>query len=151
MDMCILHLSSTLIDIEPVELDTSYEVELADGKVVSTNNVLIGCTLNLLNRSFLFDLMVIELGSYDIIIGMDWLSRYDAAILCGEKKVKIPLEVVVQATARVVGERFYSTKLVTVGSSGLVREEEGWIVPNVHRLPRTEQVDNKELISITED
>ncbi|GJZ44643.1 putative reverse transcriptase domain-containing protein [Tanacetum coccineum] len=28
-----------------------------------------------------------ELGSFDIIIGMDWLSRYDAAILCGEKKV----------------------------------------------------------------
>ncbi|GJU33191.1 putative reverse transcriptase domain-containing protein [Tanacetum coccineum] len=83
---------STLIDIEPVELDTCYDVELADGKVVSTNNVLIGCTLNLLNRSFLIDLVVIELGSFDIIIGMDWLSRYDAAILCGEKKVRIPLE-----------------------------------------------------------
>ncbi|GJV58889.1 putative reverse transcriptase domain-containing protein, partial [Tanacetum coccineum] len=83
---------STLIDIEPVELDTSYEVELADGKVVSTNNVLIGCTLNLLNCSFPINLMVIELGSFDIIIGMDWLSRHDAAILCGEKKVRIPLE-----------------------------------------------------------
>ncbi|GJS01670.1 putative reverse transcriptase domain-containing protein [Tanacetum coccineum] len=33
-----------------------------------------------------------KLGSFDIIIGMDWLSRYDAAILCGEKKVRIPLE-----------------------------------------------------------
>ncbi|GKG12953.1 hypothetical protein Tco_0349913, partial [Tanacetum coccineum] len=44
---------STLIDIKQVELDTSYEVELADEKVVSTNNVLIGCTLNLLNHSFL--------------------------------------------------------------------------------------------------
>nr|GEU97660.1 reverse transcriptase domain-containing protein [Tanacetum cinerariifolium] len=83
---------STLIDIEPVELDTSYKVKLVDGKVVSTNNVLIGCTLNLLNRSFPIDLMVIELGSFDIIIGMDWLSRYDAAILYGEKKVRIPLE-----------------------------------------------------------
>nr|GEV05920.1 putative reverse transcriptase domain-containing protein [Tanacetum cinerariifolium] len=81
---------STLIDIEPVELDTSYEVELADGKVVNTNNVLIGCTLNLLNRSFPIDFMVIELGSFDIIIGMDWLSRNDSAILCGEKKVRIP-------------------------------------------------------------
>ncbi|GJY38046.1 hypothetical protein Tco_0424410, partial [Tanacetum coccineum] len=35
---------------------------------------------------------LIELGSFDVIIGMDWLSRYDAAILCGEKKVRIPLE-----------------------------------------------------------
>ncbi|GJU69455.1 putative reverse transcriptase domain-containing protein [Tanacetum coccineum] len=66
---------STLIDIEPVELYTCYDVELADRKVVTTNNVLIGCTLNLLNHSFPIDLMVIELGSFDIIIGMDWLSR----------------------------------------------------------------------------
>ncbi|GKE01754.1 putative reverse transcriptase domain-containing protein [Tanacetum coccineum] len=55
---------STLIDIEPIELDTCYEIELADGKV----EVL------------------------DVIIGMDWLSRYDATILCGEKNVRIPLE-----------------------------------------------------------
>ncbi|GJX45278.1 putative reverse transcriptase domain-containing protein [Tanacetum coccineum] len=83
---------STLIDIELVELDTCYDVELADGKVVSTNNVLIGCILNLLNHSFPIDLMVIELGRFDVIIGMDWLSRYDAAILCGEKKARKYIE-----------------------------------------------------------
>nr|GFD19308.1 reverse transcriptase domain-containing protein [Tanacetum cinerariifolium] len=81
-----------LINIKPVEIDTSYEVELADGKIVSTNDVLKGCTLNLLNHSFPIDLMVIELGSFDVIIGMDWLSKNDAAILCGEKKVRIPLK-----------------------------------------------------------
>nr|GFB44262.1 putative reverse transcriptase domain-containing protein [Tanacetum cinerariifolium] len=79
---------STLINFKPVEIDTSYEVELADGKIVSTNNVLKGCTLNLLNHSFPIDLMVIELGSFDVIIGMDWLSKNDAAILCGEIKAR---------------------------------------------------------------
>ncbi|GJY55437.1 putative reverse transcriptase domain-containing protein [Tanacetum coccineum] len=78
----------TVIDTEPVELDTCYDVKLADGKVVSINNVLIGCTLNLLNHPFPIDLMVIELGSFDVIIGMDWLSRYDAAILYGEKRIE---------------------------------------------------------------
>ncbi|GJU31808.1 putative reverse transcriptase domain-containing protein [Tanacetum coccineum] len=88
-----LQIFSNPIDITPIRVRiTSYEVELADGKVVSTNNVLIGCTLNLLNHSFPIDLMIIELGSFDIIIGMDWLSRNDAAILCGEKKVRIPLK-----------------------------------------------------------
>nr|GFB56083.1 putative reverse transcriptase domain-containing protein [Tanacetum cinerariifolium] len=72
--------------------NTSYEVELADGKIVSTNNILKGCTLNLLNHSFPIDLMVIELGSFDVVIGMDWLSKNDAAILCGEKEVRIPLK-----------------------------------------------------------
>ncbi|GJV60055.1 hypothetical protein Tco_1466155 [Tanacetum coccineum] len=38
------------IDIAPTALNTSYEVELADGKVVSTNTVLRGCTLVLLNH-----------------------------------------------------------------------------------------------------
>nr|GEZ84714.1 hypothetical protein [Tanacetum cinerariifolium] len=63
---------STLISIKPVKIDTSYEVKLADGKIVSTNNVLKGCTLNLLNHSFPIDLMVIELGSFDVIIG--WIG-----------------------------------------------------------------------------
>nr|GFA80791.1 hypothetical protein [Tanacetum cinerariifolium] len=83
---------STLINIKPVEIDTSYEVELADGKIVSTNNVLKGCTLNLLNHSFPIDLIVIELRSFDVVIEMDWLSKNDSAILCGEKKVRIPLK-----------------------------------------------------------
>nr|GEZ49409.1 hypothetical protein [Tanacetum cinerariifolium] len=82
---------STLINIKPVEIYTSYEVELVDGKIVSTNNVLKGCTLNLLNHSVPIDLMVIELGSFDVV-RMDWLSKNDAAILCGKKKVRIPLK-----------------------------------------------------------
>ncbi|GJW43276.1 putative reverse transcriptase domain-containing protein [Tanacetum coccineum] len=82
-------------------LNNRYAIALfdsgADKSLVSTNfstliNIEPGYTLNLLNRSFPIDLMVIELGSFDIIIGMDWLSRYDAAILCGEKNVRIPLE-----------------------------------------------------------
>nr|GEY94657.1 hypothetical protein [Tanacetum cinerariifolium] len=83
---------STLINIKHVKINISYEVELADGKIVSTNNILKGCTLNLLNRSFPIDLMVIELRSFDVIIGMDWLSKNDTAILCGEKKVRISLK-----------------------------------------------------------
>nr|GEZ81030.1 putative reverse transcriptase domain-containing protein [Tanacetum cinerariifolium] len=83
---------NTLINIKPVEIDTSYKVELADGKIVSTNNVLKGCTLNLLNNSFSIDLMVIELGSFDVVIGMDWLSKNDAAILCGQKKARKYIE-----------------------------------------------------------
>nr|GFB63339.1 hypothetical protein [Tanacetum cinerariifolium] len=37
---------SHLIDIDPARLNTSYEVELADGRVASTNIVLKGCWLN---------------------------------------------------------------------------------------------------------
>nr|GEV26753.1 hypothetical protein [Tanacetum cinerariifolium] len=68
----------------------SYEVELADGRVVSTNTILKGCTLNLVNHIFEIDLMPIDLGMFDIIIGMDWLVKHYAVIVCGEKVVRIP-------------------------------------------------------------
>ncbi|GJR50700.1 putative reverse transcriptase domain-containing protein [Tanacetum coccineum] len=36
------------------------------------------------------DLMPVELGSFDVIIGMDWLAKYHAVIVCAEKIVRIP-------------------------------------------------------------
>ncbi|GKB47897.1 putative reverse transcriptase domain-containing protein, partial [Tanacetum coccineum] len=79
------------IDIAPTALNTSYEVELADGKVVSTNTVLRGCTLVLLNHVFKIDLLPTRLGSFDVIIGMDWLSYHRAVIDCYEKIVRYSL------------------------------------------------------------
>ncbi|GKA12378.1 putative reverse transcriptase domain-containing protein [Tanacetum coccineum] len=93
---------SRLIDINPVRLDTSYEVELADGRVASTNTVLRGCTLNLLNHLFKIDLMPIELGTFDVVIGMDWLVNQDAVIICGKKVVHIPVK---NKTLEIVGDR----------------------------------------------
>nr|GFA63988.1 putative reverse transcriptase domain-containing protein [Tanacetum cinerariifolium] len=81
---------SSMLDINLVKINTSYEVELVNGRVVSTNIVLKGCTLNLVNHLFEFDLMPIELGTFDVIIGMDWLVKHDAVIVCGEKVFCIP-------------------------------------------------------------
>ncbi|GJT62397.1 putative reverse transcriptase domain-containing protein [Tanacetum coccineum] len=72
-------------DINPDKLDVSYEVELADGKVVSTNTMLRGCTLNLVNHLFKIDLMPIEHGTFDVIIGIDWLAEHDVFIICGKR------------------------------------------------------------------
>nr|GEW76318.1 reverse transcriptase domain-containing protein [Tanacetum cinerariifolium] len=93
---------SHLIDIDPVRLDTSYEVELADGRVASTNIVLKGCTINLVGHLFKIDLMPIELGSFDVIIGMDWLVEQDVVIVCGKKVVHVPYK---NKTLEVQGDR----------------------------------------------
>nr|GFD28264.1 reverse transcriptase domain-containing protein [Tanacetum cinerariifolium] len=74
----------------PNMVTASYEVELADGRVVSTNTALKGFNLNLVNHIFEIDLMPIELGKFDIRIGMDWLVKHDAFIVCGEKVVRLP-------------------------------------------------------------
>ncbi|GJS60138.1 putative reverse transcriptase domain-containing protein [Tanacetum coccineum] len=81
---------SSRIVITPTALDQDYNVELADGRIVGLNTIIQGCTLNLLNHPFNIDLMPVELGSFDVIIGMDWLAKYHAVIVCAEKIVRIP-------------------------------------------------------------
>ncbi|GJY17529.1 putative reverse transcriptase domain-containing protein [Tanacetum coccineum] len=66
---------SSQIDITPSTLDHYYDVELADGRIIGLNTILKGCTLNFLNHQFNINLMPVELGSFDAIIGMDWLAR----------------------------------------------------------------------------
>ncbi|GJX78065.1 putative reverse transcriptase domain-containing protein [Tanacetum coccineum] len=81
---------SSQIDITPTALDHYYDVELADGRINRLNTILRGCTLNILNHPFNIDLMTVELGSFDAIIGMDWLVKYQAIIVCTEKIVRNP-------------------------------------------------------------
>ncbi|GKB33367.1 putative reverse transcriptase domain-containing protein, partial [Tanacetum coccineum] len=78
------------IDITPSTLDHYYDVELVDGRIIGLNTILSGCTLNFLKHLFNINLIPIELGSFDAIISMDWLAKYQAVIVCAEKIVRIP-------------------------------------------------------------
>nr|GEV57971.1 putative reverse transcriptase domain-containing protein [Tanacetum cinerariifolium] len=79
----------SLIDVVPTILDHDYDVELADGKIIRVNTIIRGYTLNFLNHPFNIDLMPVELGSFDVIIDMDWLLKYHAVIICDEKIICI--------------------------------------------------------------
>nr|GEU93910.1 hypothetical protein [Tanacetum cinerariifolium] len=81
---------SSLVNINPTPLGSSYDYELADGKIVGIDTIIRGCTINFQNHPFNIDLMPVELGSFDVIIGMDWLRRCHAVIVCDEKLVQIP-------------------------------------------------------------
>ncbi|GJU39815.1 putative reverse transcriptase domain-containing protein [Tanacetum coccineum] len=76
---------SSLIDIVPTTLDHDYDVELADEKTIGVNTIMRGCTLNFLNHPFNIYLMPVELGSFDVIIGMDcyaiWLTNAPAVFM----------------------------------------------------------------------
>ncbi|GKF32411.1 putative reverse transcriptase domain-containing protein, partial [Tanacetum coccineum] len=64
---------------------------MTDGNLVGTNTIIQSCTLILLNQPFKIDLIPIKLGSFDVIIGMDWLSKYHDRIICDEKVIHIPI------------------------------------------------------------
>ncbi|GJS91964.1 putative reverse transcriptase domain-containing protein [Tanacetum coccineum] len=81
---------STLLDVTPSALDVSYVVELADRRTLETSTILRGCTLGLLGHPFNIHLMPVDLGSFYVIIGMDWLAKNHVVIVCDEKIVRIP-------------------------------------------------------------
>nr|GEU83320.1 hypothetical protein [Tanacetum cinerariifolium] len=49
-----------------------------------------GPNVVIVNHLFEIDLMPIELGTFDVIIGMDWLVALDAVIVCGKRELTLP-------------------------------------------------------------
>ena len=74
-----------------IKLKEPYAVELANGQTGYSLEILNKCLLSLNDHVFHIDLMPIKIGSFDVIIGMDWLSPHHAEILCYEKAVRLPL------------------------------------------------------------
>ncbi|GKF34799.1 putative reverse transcriptase domain-containing protein, partial [Tanacetum coccineum] len=92
-DRCFVSTAfSSQIDITPTALDHYYDIELADGRIIGLNTIHRGYTLNILNHPFNIDLMPVQLGSFDAIIGMDWLAKYQAIIVCAEKIIQYMLK-----------------------------------------------------------
>nr|GEZ87959.1 hypothetical protein [Tanacetum cinerariifolium] len=87
---CISTTFTALINITPTTLENHYDVELADGKIIRVSTIILGCTLYFMNHPFYIDLMPVPLGSFDVIIGMDWLTKYHGLIICDEKIVRVP-------------------------------------------------------------
>ncbi|GKA18133.1 putative reverse transcriptase domain-containing protein [Tanacetum coccineum] len=92
-----------LFGLEPNDLGFRYEIEIASGQLVEIDKVIKGCKLEIKGYVFDIDLIHFRHGSFDVIIGMDWLSNYKAKIICHEKVLKIPLPD--GKVLRVVGER----------------------------------------------
>ncbi|GJV68274.1 putative reverse transcriptase domain-containing protein [Tanacetum coccineum] len=92
-----------LLSIEPSNLGFSYEIEIASGQLVEIDKVIKGCKLEI--EGHVFDINLIPFGSksFDIIIGMGWLSNHKAEIIFHEKVVRIPLPG--SKVLRVIGER----------------------------------------------
>ncbi|GKE88537.1 putative reverse transcriptase domain-containing protein [Tanacetum coccineum] len=92
-----------LLGIEPSELGFRYEIEIASMQLVEVDKVIKGCKLEIEGHVFDIDLIPFGHGSFDVIIGMDWLSNHKAEIICYEKVVKIPL--MDGKVLRVLGEK----------------------------------------------
>nr|GEW65003.1 hypothetical protein [Tanacetum cinerariifolium] len=80
-----------LTGIEPSELGFKNEIEIASGQLVKIDMVIKGCKLEIKGHVFDIDLIPFGRGSFDVIIGMDWLSNHKTKIICHQKVVRLPL------------------------------------------------------------
>ncbi|KAD6453924.1 hypothetical protein E3N88_08630 [Mikania micrantha] len=81
-----------LLGKEHKTLKDSFITELANGDTLETRNIIEGCTLNINKHMLSLDLIPIDLGSFDIVVGMDWLSKHKAEIVCHERVIRVPLD-----------------------------------------------------------
>ncbi|XP_022040549.1 uncharacterized protein LOC110943102 [Helianthus annuus] len=74
-----------------LKLAKSLTIEVANGKSITVDSILHDCFLTLNDHVFLIDLIPMQLGSFNIIVGIDWLRKNHAEIACHEKFVRLPL------------------------------------------------------------
>nr|GEV59657.1 putative reverse transcriptase domain-containing protein [Tanacetum cinerariifolium] len=106
---------SALLDVAPSTLDTSHPFDK--------------------------DLMPVELGSFDVIIGMDWLAKYHALIVCDEKVVRIPYgneDYLAQVTSKKAEDKSKEKRLEDVP---IVREFSEVFPEDLPGLPPAPQVE----------
>ncbi|GJW65834.1 putative reverse transcriptase domain-containing protein [Tanacetum coccineum] len=81
----------SLINMKPSVISLGYEIEITSGVIVETNKIIRGYRLELEGHTFIIDLIPFRYGSFNMVVGMDWLSKLRAKIVCYEKIVQIPL------------------------------------------------------------
>ena len=57
------------------------------GHSVSVNNVYRNCPIIIQAREYLADLITLPFRKFDLILGMDWLTKHRAIVDCGQKTV----------------------------------------------------------------
>jgi hypothetical protein len=141
---------------KPSPMYVNFNVEMANGELVRLNEVVRACTLVLNDHPFVIDLVPFDMGSFDVIVGMDWMSRVDASILCSAKVVKIPLSngvvLEVQGEQSETSERHLmsaKSKEVRIEDVPVVRDFQDVFPDDLPGLPPSRQLDFR--IDLTPD
>ncbi|KAD4982452.1 hypothetical protein E3N88_19123 [Mikania micrantha] len=72
-------------------LENTFTLEVANGSPITIDSIILDVPLNLNDHTFLIDLIPMPMESFDVIVGMDWLTTNRAEIVCAEKYIRIPL------------------------------------------------------------
>ncbi|XP_074356570.1 uncharacterized protein LOC141696310 [Apium graveolens] len=71
------------------DLNEPLSIEVANQDKVSVNQFCPRCRIEICGHLFLVDLIPFQLGEFDVILGMDWLSQHKVNIDCKKKKIML--------------------------------------------------------------
>ncbi|GKC98345.1 putative reverse transcriptase domain-containing protein, partial [Tanacetum coccineum] len=80
-----------LLNVKPSIVNPGCVIEVSNGKKVEVDRIIRDYKLELGDSLFIIDLIRLGHGSFDVIVGIDWLSKNKVVIVCHEKVVEIPL------------------------------------------------------------
>ncbi|GJU89213.1 putative reverse transcriptase domain-containing protein [Tanacetum coccineum] len=115
-----------LLGIEPNDLGFSYEIEIASGQLVEIDKVIRGYKLEIDGHVFEINLIPFGSGSFDVIIGMDWLPDHKAEIICHEKVIRTPL--LDGKVLRVLGEKLEEKMRLLMSAKAKEKKQEEIVV-----------------------
>ncbi|KAK9057437.1 hypothetical protein SSX86_022272 [Deinandra increscens subsp. villosa] len=65
------------------------EVEIADNKSVLVFDVYRDCKISIEDEDYSIDLIPMMMGEFKVIVGMDWLSKHQAKVVCNRKVIEL--------------------------------------------------------------
>ena len=83
--VCMEH----VFDKVPAMEKLAYDMHVTSllGHSISVNNVYRNCPIVIQAREFIADLITLPFREFDLILGMDWLTKHRAIVDCGQKTV----------------------------------------------------------------
>lgn len=77
--------------LKPTYIDSVYS-DLSNTNKITNDQILLDERVTLRARDTLVDLIVFDMLNFDMILGMDFLSQYEAEIVCRKKTVRFYLD-----------------------------------------------------------
>ena len=71
----------------PGIINRPFSVMVSSGEILNSGQLVKACEVGISGNTLYVDLIIIKMHDYDIILGMDWLSKHYAKIDCKKKEV----------------------------------------------------------------
>ncbi|XP_076926290.1 uncharacterized protein LOC143589406 [Bidens hawaiensis] len=81
-----------IIDKPWDRLSKPFTVEVANGNLITIDSVNRDCVIVLNKVKFRIDLIPMQMGNFDVIVVMDWLTIIHIKVVCFDKFLRIPLQ-----------------------------------------------------------